>query len=114
MKVNALAPYLLWIASGVLLMRVELHSDDAGIIALLILLSTCLLGTMHPRNAWQWSLLVGPAVPLADLVFRSSQGRLDPGDAVRLAAFVIAVGLVGSYLGVLLRKTAQAAADLYR
>ena len=107
-----IAAYVLAIASGAFLLRFELNSDDAGIIALFILLSTCFLGSLRPRHAWQWALLVAPAVPLADLLFRSS--HLAPGDTARLAAFVLSVGLVGAYLGVLLRKTAQAALDLHR
>lgn len=113
MRLRDIAAYGLAIASGAFLLRFELNSDDAGIIALFILLSTCILGSLHPQRAWQWTLLVAPAVPVADLLFRSTH-TLSPSDTARLAAFVLSVGLIGAYLGVLLRKTAQAARDLHR
>jgi hypothetical protein len=114
MKLTDIAAYVLWAASGAFLMRFELHSDDAGVIALFILMATCLLGSLHPHRAWQWALLVGPCVPAADLIFGSPHARFPLSDAAKLTAFVVAIGLVGAYLGVLLRKTVSAAADLYR
>lgn len=113
MKLMNIAAYVLWIAAAAFLMRFELHSDDAGVIAFFILLATCLLGSLHPRHAWQWAFLVGPAVPAADLIFGSSHQPFELPDAGKLFAFVVAIGLVGAYLGVLLRKTLSAAADLY-
>jgi hypothetical protein len=113
MKLTDIAAYILWIAAGAFLMRFELHSDDAGVIAFFILLATCLLGSLHPRHAWQWALLVGPAVPAANLIFGSSQPPFELPDAAKLLAFVVAIGMVGSYLGVLLRKTFSAVAELY-
>ncbi len=113
MKLTDIAAYLLWMAAAAFLMRFELHSDDAGVIALFILLATCLLGSLHPQRAWQWALLVGPAVPAADLIFGSSHPPFELSDAAKLLAFVVGIGLVGSYLGVLLRKTFAAASDLY-
>lgn len=113
MKLLNISAYVLWIAAAAFLMRFELHSDDAGVIAFFILLSTCLLGSLHPRHAWQWAFLVGPAVPAADLIFGSPHPPFQLADAAKLFVFVVAIGLVGAYLGVLLRKTFTAAADLY-
>jgi hypothetical protein len=113
MKLTNMAAYVLWIAAAAFLMRFELHSGDAGVIALFILLATCLLGSLHPRHAWQWALLVGPAVPAANVIFGSPDRPFEPADAAKLLVFVVAIGLVGAYLGVLLRKTLSAAVDLY-
>ena len=113
MKLTTIAAYVLWIAAAAFLMRFESHSDDAGVIAFFILLATCLLGSLHPRHAWQWAFLVGPAVPAADLIFGSPHATFELPDAAKLFVFVVAIGLVGAYLGVLLRKTLSAAAGLY-
>ena len=106
MKPSTILAYALCAAADVFLMRVELRSDDTGVIAFLILLATFLLGSLHPRHAWQWALLVGLSLPAADLLFGA---RMSWGDAAKVAAFVVAIGLVGAYAGVLLRKMFDAA-----
>lgn len=83
-----------------LLARYELRTDDAGIVAGLIVVITFVLGCLHPRHAWQWALLVGPAVPAADLLFRSAS----PRDMLLLTGFVLVLGFAGSYAGVVARK----------
>ena len=95
------------LVAGALLARFELRSDDTGVEVFFILLATFLLGAAHPRNAWQWALLVGPWIPAAELVEKLSGGQGNAslnGGLWMLAAFVVLIGLVGTYLGVLLRK----------
>ena len=99
MKVSTLACYGFCLAAGAFLGRFELHTDDTGVEVFSILFATFILGCWHPRRAWQWALLVGPCAPLADLIFGRSQHGL-----LGVAAAVIAIGLIGSYAGVLLRK----------
>lgn len=96
------------------LMRFELRSDDAGVLVLFVLVTTMVLGSLHPRRAWQWALMVGPCVPAAELAFGSGHPPFDALDAVKLLAFLVAVGMVGTYLGVLGRKTLSAAVGIYR
>ena len=55
--------YLLCVTSMVLLFRFESGTDDAGIVAGLILIMTFVLGFVRPARAWQWSLLIGMVVP---------------------------------------------------
>ena len=98
--------YLVCAAGALLLGRFELHTDDAGVEAFAVLLLAALLGVLHPRRAWQWALLLGPAIPLADLLFRPAR----PTGLLPLTAFVILLGLAGSYAGVLLRRTVLPAA----
>ena len=99
MRASTLACYGFCAAAGLFLGRYELHTDDTGVEVFFILLATFVLGFWHPRRAWQWALLVGPCAPLADWLFKSSQTGL-----AAIIAFVIAIGLVGSYAGALLRK----------
>jgi hypothetical protein len=114
MKLPDLAAYVLCIAADVFLMRFELRTDDAGVMAMFILGATFLLAGLHPRRAWQWALLVGPCVPAADLIFGSSHPPFDLTDAAKLLAFVVVLGMAGAYAGVLLRKTFSAAFALHR
>jgi hypothetical protein len=99
MKATTLACYVFCTAAGGFLGRYELHTDDTGVEVFFILLATFVLGCWHPRRAWQWALLVGPCAPAADWIFKPTQTGL----AV-ITAVVIAIGLVGSYAGALLRK----------
>ena len=102
---NNIAAYLFCLAAGVFLGRFELHTDDAGVEVAFLLFFTFLLGCWHPRNAWQWALLVGLWIPAAELVF--SRSPLNASSAA-VACFVLAIGLGGSYLGVLARKALAA------
>jgi hypothetical protein len=101
MKLQTVASYALLIAADAFLMRAELHTDDDGILAGLVLLTALLLGSLHPRRAWQWALLVGPCIPLSDLIFGHG---MKLRDMMLLTAFLAALGLIGAYLGVLIRK----------
>ena len=93
------AIYLFCFTASALLARYDLHTDDTGVEVFLILTVTFLLGCLHPRRAWQWALLVGLWIPAAELLFaRASAGSLLVG------AFVIAVGLAGSYAGAFARR----------
>jgi hypothetical protein len=99
--------YLFCLAAGAFLGRFELHTDDTGVEVGFLLLATFLLGCWHPRHAWQWAVLVGLWIPAAELVFRKPAVN---ASSLAVAGFVLAVGLAGSYLGVLARKAIAAAA----
>ena len=49
------AAYLLCLPAMAFLARVELHSDDSGVIVALILVTTFILGCLHPKRAWLWA-----------------------------------------------------------
>ena len=95
------AAYVFCLASGAFLGHFELHTDDTGVEIGLLLIATFILGCWHPRHAWQWPLLVGLWIPAAELIFRRPPVN---ASSFGVAAFVLAVGLAGSYLGVLVRK----------
>jgi len=102
--------YLLCAISMVLLFRFESGSDDAGVVSGMIVLMTFMLGFIRPRRAWQWPLLIGLGVPGAHL---ASGGEVPPvagiPGLVVLAVFVLAMGLAGTYAGVLARRVAARA-----
>ena len=105
MKLAVAATYFFALAAAVFVGGFELRTDDAGVVAFFILVITFLLGCLHPRHAWQWALLIGPAVPLVHLFFPSqSHAMTGARDLALLMLFVLVLGFAGSYSGVLARK----------
>jgi hypothetical protein len=103
---TSIGPYLFCLAAGAFLGRFELHTDDTGVEVAFLLLATFILGCWHPRHAWQWAILMGIWIPAAELVFRKPPVN---ASSLAVAGFVLAVGLAGSYLGLLARKAIAAA-----
>jgi len=105
MKLISLLAYAVWIPAAAFLGYFELHTDDTGVEVFILLAITFLLGSLHPRHAWQWALLVGPVIPAADLLFGHPQpGRSPLAGLALLCAVVVVLGMAGSYAGALLRK----------
>ena len=100
MKFTPILAYVLWLPAILFLGRFELHTDDTGVEVGLLLAITFLLGILQPRHAWQWALMVGPAIPAAEILF----GHPQPGVLAVLLPVVIALGLAGSYAGAGLRR----------
>jgi len=98
MKLPAIVIYPLAAAAAIFLGRVELRSDDAGIEALLILVVSFALGSLYPRGAWRMALIIGSAIPLADLLARRNTGPL-------LALFTLGIAMAASLAGAAIRKT---------
>lgn len=101
-----IAAYVFWAAAGGFLMSVEMHTDDAGVVALLVLAIGFVLGAMHPVRVWQWALLVGPCVPAAHWIFGKPES-FSARDTLLLLGFVIALGLAGAYTGVVARRAVE-------
>lgn len=89
--------FLAAIAAALFLAYFELHTDDAGVEAALLLASSVLLGYLEPRHAWRWGAILGAAIPLSDLLVLKHNA---PG----VAAFTIAFALAGSYMGAGIRR----------
>lgn len=100
MKVTAILAYALWLPAVLFLGRFELHTDDTGVEVFFLLAITFVLGALQPAHAWQWALLVGPCIPIAQLLF----GHPERSVIAVLLPLVIAIGLAGSYAGVGLRR----------
>ncbi|HEY0794784.1 MAG TPA: hypothetical protein VGD64_03280 [Acidisarcina sp.] len=99
--------YLLAMAGTLLLGRLELHTDDDGVVVGFILAGSFVLGCLRPRRAWLWSCF-GLCVPLVDHVWATPQRpAMGAGGTALLAAFVLFVGSVGSWSAFLLRRMAR-------
>ena len=90
-----------WAIAVPFLMRYELHTDDTGVEVAFLLFITALLGFLHPRHAWQWALLTGPCIPLAQALFGKPAGVQG---LVLLGAVTTAISLAGSYGGAMLAR----------
>ena len=101
MKLTGILAYVFWPPAVLFLGRYDLRTDDTGVEVFFLLLITFILGCLHPRRAWQWAVLVGPAIPLTELLFGRSQNF---AGAMLLLAVVTALGLAGSYMGAGLRR----------
>ena len=91
--------YLLFLAAMLFLGRLELQSDDTGVIVFLTLGATFVLGCMHPRRALLWAL-TGLCIPAAEMMLGSTRIK----GFYWIPVFITCVGLAGSYSGVLVRK----------
>ena len=107
MTFKSAAPYFFCAIAIAFLSRLELHSDDTGVEVFFLLLSAFLLGCWHPTRAWQWALLLGLTVPAAGWFGRTQRPAID----FTVPAFVIAVGLAGSYAGLLVRRVMSPASS---
>ncbi|HZU26140.1 MAG TPA: hypothetical protein VFA04_11495 [Bryobacteraceae bacterium] len=96
---RTVAAWVCWAVAVPLLMRYELHTDDAGVEVAFLLLITGLLGFLHPRHAWLWAVLTGPCIPLAQVFFGKPAAA---AGLLLLAAVTTAISLAGSYGGALL------------
>jgi len=68
--------------------------DDTGITVGVLLLTTGVLGLVHPRHAWVWAVAVGGWVPVLNVIHGHG--------AASLAA--LAFAFVGAYAGALGRR----------
>ncbi len=96
--------YLLCIAATLFIGRVELRSDDTGVIVGLVLISTAVLGFLHPKRAWLW-IITALAVPAAEMLYGKNPDFSAPEGLLLITTFVSTIGLAGSYAGAFLRKT---------
>ena len=103
-KFGSASAWLLFLAALLFLGRLELHTDDSGVVAVVVLGAAFVLSCLHPGRAWLWSL-TGWSVPAADLLRGSPAPDVHhiPGPLL-LLAFLTALGLAGSYSGVLFRR----------
>ncbi len=86
----------------------DLHTDDTGIIAGLIVASAFVLGLLRPVHAWRWPLILALAILGAEVysyyAVAPRSGLKTVASFAALFAFVTAIGLAGAYLGVGARK----------
>ena len=101
------AAYFFAAAFSIWLGRVELHTDDTGILVGLIGIGGFVLAMVEPRRPWLWGLIVPAGVILVE-VWNYAFGARNPHTGgpmglCAIAAITIGVACAGAYLGAVLR-----------
>jgi len=84
----------------------DLHTTEAVVTILALLVAGLLLGLLQPTGAWRWAVLLALGLPAMAVVGRLLRVhtvepvRLDP----RIALVAVAFALVGCYSGVVVRR----------
>lgn len=103
MNVSAIAAVVFALAAVSLLIRLDLYSDDTGVIAFLILATCFVLGAMYPRQAWRWAVMVAVCLVSAEMWnhYRGSTrpGVRNPWSFAGVGLFITAIGMIGAYVG---------------
>src|SRR5262252_8878578 len=81
----------------------DLHTDDTGIIAGLIAITSFVAAIIEPRHAWRWAAIVAAGVPVAEAWARGIRR-----DVFLIALATCAFALAGAYLAVLVRRLLRA------
>lgn len=82
--------------SGAWLYRVNLHTDDTGILAGLILINSAVVAFIVPRRWWPAATLIGVCVVASE--FQRSGETLGPHIGL-VAAFVMVISILGAGAG---------------
>jgi hypothetical protein len=77
----------------------DLHTDDTGIIAGLIAITSFMAAIVEPRHAWRWAAIIAAGVPIAE---GWAQGIRR--DVFLIALATCAFAFAGAYLAVLVRR----------
>jgi hypothetical protein len=81
----------------------DLHTDDTGIVAGLIVLTSFAAAIVGPRHAWRWALIIAAGVPVAE-AWAHGMRR----DVFLIALATSAFAFAGAYLAVLIRRLLRA------
>ncbi len=103
MNVSGIAAVVFALAAVAFLIRLDLYSDDSGVIAFLIVATCFVLGAIHPSHAWRWAVLVAVCMMSAE-VWNFSYGPARPGirspwSFASVGLFITTIGMIGAYLG---------------
>jgi hypothetical protein len=81
----------------------DLHTDDTGIVAGLIALTSFVAALIQPRHAWRWAAIIAAGVPVAE-TWAHGMRR----DVFLIALVTSAFAFAGAYLAVLIRRVLRA------
>jgi hypothetical protein len=81
----------------------DLHTDDTGIVAGLIAVTSFVAAIIEPRHAWRWAVIIGIGVPVAEAWAHGIRR-----DVFLIALATFAFAFAGAYLAVLIRRLLRA------
>ncbi len=103
--------YLLAVLLGVGAGILEIRLNDILVTALLVLVSTLILGFLRPERPWRWTVLVGVCVPLVRLWSFLALGEHAYRAQIWESGLAFLTGIAGAYCGYFSRK---AITELFR
>ncbi len=101
----------LWLAAalglGLLVAWFDLHTDDDGIIAGMLLLFGAVLGMGRPAGAWRWALALGACVPIGEFLNVALVSR--PATMAQALSSLVAIifAFAGVYAGAWMRRSSS-------
>ncbi|MGH9434031.1 MAG: hypothetical protein ACRD3T_21080 [Terriglobia bacterium] len=104
--------YLVAIGGGMFIGYSDKHASEPQGTVLALLVLTLILGLAQPARPWRWPILVGLWVPLLDSLLPTRTPESNAGGLhgvwsfLALLLFVEAIGFVGAYAGMGLRRAA--------
>jgi hypothetical protein len=103
--------YLLAILLGLGTGFVEIRLNDLLVTALLVLVSTLVLGFVRTERPWRWTVVVGACVPLVRLWSYVALGEHAYRAQMWESGLAFLTGIAGAYCGYFSRK---AITELFR
>jgi hypothetical protein len=91
------------LAVGLYLAAVDARTDDAGILAGLLMASAGVLSAIRPRAAVIIGALVGLPIPVVELV------RFERWAGFAALGFALGGAFIGAWIGIIVRRTTQTA-----
>lgn len=95
------------LAAGLLVAWFDLHTDDSGVIAGLLLIFGGMLGLGRPIGAWKWALALGSVTPLLELANATLVPHPEPLSQAFASFISLAFAFVGVYAGAWLRRASN-------
>jgi len=85
---------------------VNIHSIEVQSPVLVALVSSAIMGFVHPKRAWLWAIVIGLAVPLSYALapILGYSVPYPPSPNIFATAIVFIPSFLGAYAGVLLRR----------
>ena len=103
--------YVLAIVLGLGIGFLEIRLNDLLVTALLVLVSTLVLGFLRPNRPWRWTVIVGVCVPMVRLWSYVVLGEHAYRAQVWESGLAFLTGIAGAYCGYFTRK---AITELFR
>lgn len=95
--------YFLAALSGIATGWLDVAVDDLLFTALLVLITSMLLGVLRPRWPWRWAVMVGMSIPLTELAAYLIR-TVKPTQAQVYGSFLTLLpGIAGAYGGAVVR-----------
>jgi hypothetical protein len=104
MRTSDAPVYLLAVLLGLSAGFIEIRLGDLLVTALVVLVSTLVLGFLRSARPWRWILVVGALVPLVRLSAYLLLGQRPYRAQVWESFLGLVTGIAGAYAGALARK----------